>query len=186
MGEVIDMRVIVGCEVPLVKGEWGFRSGPVVPYGPPVNLVTAVLVCFIIASVPVFIFGLMLIAGERDELKKMTELNESGIEVQARLVSLTPINTQGTGRVIYEFETPDGQNARHQTGVSMGPAHVVGDLYPLVYDPRNTKRVHMGTKATVRKERRFRQGSVRGAKRLALLSFVAGVMATVGLIVSPS
>ncbi|MFB7375574.1 hypothetical protein ACFC0D_37770 [Streptomyces sp. NPDC056222] len=185
MGEVIDMRVIVGCEVTLVKGVWGFRSGPVVSYGPPVNLVTAVLACFIIASVPVFIFGLLIVAGEGGELKKMEDLNESGLEVQARLVSAVPINTTGTLSVIYEFRTATG-TARHQTGVSVGPAHVVDDLYPLVYDPNNVKRVHMGTKATVRKERRFRQSSLRGAKLTALLSFAAGVLATVGLIVSPS
>ncbi|MFG2328542.1 DUF3592 domain-containing protein [Streptomyces sp. NPDC048604] len=149
------------------------------------TLVIVVLVCFIIASVPACLFGLGLMAGERGELKKMTDLNESGVEVQARLLSLTPINTSGTGSVIYEFETATG-TARHATGVSMGPAHVVGDLYPLVYDPQNTKRVHMGTKATVRRERRFREGSVRFAKKMALVSFVAGTLATVGLIVSPS
>ncbi|MFI8823933.1 DUF3592 domain-containing protein [Streptomyces sp. NPDC053431] len=185
MGEVIDMRVIVRCEVHAGEEVWGFREGPVVSYRPPVNLVTAVLVCFIILSVPVFVFGLLLIAGERDARKKMTELNESGVEVEARLVSLRPINTTGTGSAVYEFDTQHGQTAQYRTGVTMGPAHVVGDRYPLVYDPLNTRRVHMGTKATVRRERKNRHVSVRGATWLTLLSLAAGTLATVGLIVSP-
>jgi hypothetical protein len=158
----------------------------VLSYGPLVNLVTAVLVCFLIASVPVCIFGLMLMAGERDELKKMTELIESGIEVQARLVSLVPFVKQDYASAVYEFTTPNGQTARHQTGVTLGPAHVVGDPYPLVHHPQNTKRLHMGTMSTVRRERRSRRGSVTFAQRMALVSFAAGVLATVGLIVSPS
>ncbi|MET8570307.1 DUF3592 domain-containing protein [Streptomyces sp. NPDC004783] len=149
------------------------------------NLVTAVLVCFLVVSVPVFLFGLLLMAGEREELKKMTDLHESGVEVQARLVSLRPINTRGTGSAVYEFSTGDGRTVQHGAGVSMGPAHVVGDLYPLVYDPHNVKRVHMGTKATVRKERKWRGGSVRGAQRTAVLSLAVGVLATVGLMLSP-
>lgn len=150
------------------------------------NLVTAVLVCFIIASVPVCIFGLMLISGERSELKKMTELSESGVEVQARLVSLVPFGERGYAHVVYEFETAEGGINRHQAGASRGPAHVVGHLYPLVHDPENPKRVHMGTLSTVRKERKRRRGYVRSSQRMALLSFTAGVLATVGLIVSPS
>ncbi|WP_405444889.1 hypothetical protein [Streptomyces erythrochromogenes] len=150
------------------------------------NLVTAVLVCFIIASVPVFLVGVMLISGERSELKKMTELAQSGVEVEARLMSLVPFGTRGYASAAYEFQTPDGRAARHQTGVNFGSAHVVGDAYPLVHHPTNTKVVHMGTLSTVRKEVRFRKSSVRGAQRTALLSLAAGVLATIGLIVSPS
>lgn len=154
-------------------------------YGPPVNLVTVVLVCFIIASVPLCIFSLMLMSGEGAELKKMKELSESGIEVQARLVSLVPFGTRGYAHAVYEFESPGGGTARHQSGATVGPAYVVGDSYPLVHHPENTKRLHMGTMSTVRRERRSRQSSVRGARRTALLSVAAGVLATVGLIVSP-
>ncbi|MFE2163547.1 DUF3592 domain-containing protein [Streptomyces sp. NPDC059447] len=150
------------------------------------NLVTAVLVCFVLASVPVCFFGLMMISGERSELRKMTELSESGVEVQARLVSLVPFGERGYASVVYEFETPGGGVSRHQKGALRGPAHVVGDLYPLVHDPENAKRVHMGTLSTVRKERKRRRGYLRNAQRMALLSFAAGVLATVGLIVSPS
>ncbi|MFF9017499.1 hypothetical protein ACF09C_31635 [Streptomyces sp. NPDC014870] len=150
------------------------------------NLVTAVLVCFMIASVPVCIFGLMLISGERSELKKMTELSETGIEVRSRLVRLEPFGPRGYASVTYEFPTPTGGAARHNTGVNFGSAHVVGDEYPLVHHPTNIKIVHMGTMSTVRQERGRRKGYVRGAQRIALLSFAAGVLATIGLIVSPS
>ncbi|MEU4268269.1 hypothetical protein [Streptomyces sp. NPDC026092] len=150
------------------------------------NLVTAVLVCFIIASVPVFFFGLMIISGERAELKKMTELSATGVEVQSRLVRVEPFGQRGYASVTYEFPTPTGGTARHGTGANFGAAHVVGDAYPLVHHPTNTKIVHMGTMSTVRQERERRKGYLRGAQRTALLSFAAGVLATIGLIVSPS
>ncbi|MCX2179760.1 hypothetical protein KV205_04325 [Streptomyces sp. SKN60] len=149
------------------------------------NLVTGVLVCFIVASVPVCVFGLMLISGERRERKRMTGLCQSGVEVQAKLVSLVPFGNRGYASVTYEFQTPTG-TVRHNKGASQGPAHVIGHEYPMVYDPQNTKSVHLGDMAAAHKERRNREGYVRGAQRLTLLSLAAGVLATVGLIVSPS
>ncbi len=50
----------------------------------------------------------------------------------------------------------------------------------MVLDPQNTKRVHLGTKAAVRRSARTRVGYVRNAKRMAALSFAAGALATVG------
>ncbi|MEU4126805.1 MULTISPECIES: DUF3592 domain-containing protein [Streptomyces] len=150
------------------------------------NLVTAVLVCFIIASVPVFLFGLMLMSGERGELKKMTELSESGIEVQASLVGLQPFGTRGYASAVYEFQSPSGATVRHSKGVNFGAAHVVGQKYPLVHAPHDMKRLHMGTMSTVRQERGRRKGYLRGAQWTVLLAFVAGALATVGLIVSPT
>ncbi|HEY9373445.1 DUF3592 domain-containing protein [Streptomyces sp.] len=149
------------------------------------TLVIAVLVLFVVASAAVCIFGLMLMSGEGSELKRVTKLAESGIEVEAKLVSLVPFGNRRYASATYEFPTPDGGTARHNKGETFGPALVVGDPYPLVHDPENAKSVHMGTMATVRREVRFRRSSVRGAKRTALVSFAAGVLATVGLIVSP-
>ncbi|MEU8619836.1 DUF3592 domain-containing protein [Streptomyces sp. NPDC048623] len=149
------------------------------------NLVTGVLVCFIVASVPAFFFGLMLISGERHERKRMTGLCESGVEVQAKLISLVPFGKNGYASVTYEFETATG-TVRHNKGANRGPAHVIGHEYPMVYDPQNPKSVHLGDMAAARKERKRRQGDVRGAQRFALLSLAVGVLATVGLIVSPS
>lgn len=144
------------------------------------------LVCFIIASVPVFIFGLLHMSGERGELKKMTELSESGIEAQARLVGLEPFGTRGYANAVYEFQSPGGATVRHNQGVNFGAAHVVGHTYPLVHAPHDMKRLHMGTMSTVRQERGRRKGYLRAAHRTVLLAFAAGVLATVGLIVSPS
>ncbi|CAM5232039.1 hypothetical protein SSPIM334S_04560 [Streptomyces spiroverticillatus] len=67
----------------------------------------------------------------------------------------------------------------------MGHAHVVGQRYPLVFDPQNTRRVHLGTKVAVRRERKRRQGYVRNARRMTLLALAGGALATVGLIISP-
>lgn len=154
------------------------------PYGPPVNLVTVVLLLSLVVSVLVCGFALLLMNGEGAELKKMTELCESGVEVQAQLVSLVPFGNRGYAHAVYEFPSPHG-STRHQKGAEVGPAHVVGDRYPMVFDPRNTKRVHLGTKAAVRRERKRRQGYLRNAQRMALVSFAAGALATVGLILNP-
>ncbi|MFI6874531.1 DUF3592 domain-containing protein [Streptomyces sp. NPDC050400] len=147
------------------------------------TLVIAVLVLSLVASVPACVFGLMLMKGEGAELKKMTELYESGVEVQAQLVSLVPFGNRGYAHAHYEFPSPQGP-ARHEKGAEVGPAHVVGERYPMVFDPQNTKRVHLGTKASVRRERARRVGYVRNAKRMAVLSFAAGTLATVGLVLT--
>ncbi|MFH8473636.1 hypothetical protein [Streptomyces sp. NPDC018000] len=149
------------------------------------NMVNVVLIGFAVVSVPAFVFCLMLMQGTREELKKMTELNETGIEVQARLVSLVPFGTKGYAHALYEFEGPNGETVRHQKGATAGPAHVVGDTYPLVHHPQRTNRLHMGTKKTVRKERRMQAGYMRNAQWMALISLVAGALAIVGFVLSP-
>lgn len=52
-------------------------------------------------------------------------------------------------------------------GEEIGPAHVVGDRYPLVHAPHDMKCVHMGTMSTVRQERGRRKGYGRGTQRMA-------------------
>ncbi|MFF8387314.1 hypothetical protein ACF053_27235 [Streptomyces kanasensis] len=148
------------------------------------NLVMTVLLLAVLASVACCFFGLAQMKGEGAELKKMTELYESGVEVQAELVGLAPFGTNGYASAVYEWLSPEG-SGRYQTGAKVGHAHVVGQRYPLVFDPRNIKRVHLGTKVAVRRERKRRQGYVRSAQRMALLAFAAGALATVGLVISP-
>jgi len=148
-------------------------------------MVNAVLIGFAALSVPVFIFALLWMQGEQEELTKMTELDESGIEVQARLVDLVPFGTKGYAHAFYEFEGPRGETVRHRKGETVAPVHVVGDTYPLVHHPQLTNRLHMGTKKTVRKERRTRQGYVRGTRWLALTSFMVCLLAIGGYVLSP-
>jgi len=148
-------------------------------------MVTAVLVGFAVLSAPVFLFALMWMQGERDSLKKATELEEIGIEVQAYLTYLEPIRNTGSVRVVYEFRGPNGETGRHQTGMGVSPVHVVGNTYPLVHHPRLMDRVHMGTMKAVRKERRVRARFVRAAKWTAITSFVMCALAIGGLVLSP-
>ncbi|MFG2328544.1 DUF3592 domain-containing protein [Streptomyces sp. NPDC048604] len=148
------------------------------------NLVMTVLLLAVLASAAFCIFGLMLMSGEGSELKKMTELYETGVEVRAELVGLAPFGKDGYASVTYAWESPEG-SGRLNKGASVGPAHVVGERYPLVFDPQNTKRAHLGTKVAVRRELKRRRGYVRNARRMALLGFAAGALATVGMIVSP-
>ncbi|GAA2467820.1 hypothetical protein [Streptomyces lavendulocolor] len=149
------------------------------------NLVNIVLVCFAVAAVPLFIFGAGWRQGERSELKKMTELDETGIEVQARLVSLVPFGNGQYAHAHYEFESPDGSPVRHRTGATVGPAHVVGDTYAFVHHPQFPTRLHMGTKQTVRKERKNRAGLLRCAQWIMFGSLVTEALAVVGLVFSP-
>ncbi|MET9379297.1 hypothetical protein ABZX98_35025 [Streptomyces sp. NPDC002992] len=148
-------------------------------------MVNAVLIGFAILSVPVFFFALMWMQGERDNLKKATELVDIGIEVQARLTYAEPIRDTGTLRVVYEFEGPNGEKGRHQTGVGVSSVHVVGNTYPLVHHPQRVNRVHLGTKRTVRKERKERAGYVKTAQAMALGSFVVFALAVGGFVLSP-
>ncbi|MFI8916538.1 hypothetical protein ACIGW4_33695 [Streptomyces sp. NPDC053513] len=148
------------------------------------NLVTTVLLLAVVASAGFFVFGLMLISGEGAELKKMTELYESGVEVRAELVSLVPFGSNGYARAVYAWESPEG-SGRYQTGANVGPAHVVGRSYPLVFLPRNTKHVHLGTKTATRREVKRRRKYRRDARRMVLLGFTAGALATVGLVLGP-
>ncbi|WP_418956967.1 hypothetical protein [Streptomyces tritici] len=148
------------------------------------TLVMTVLLLALLASAGAFLFGLMLMQGEGAELKKMTELYESGVEVRAELVSLVPFGTNGYASATYEWQSPEG-SGRHNKGANAGPAHVVGQEYPLVFLPRNTKHVHLGTKVATRRELKRRREYVRNAQRMALLGFAAGTLATVGLIISP-
>ncbi|MEU8526333.1 MULTISPECIES: hypothetical protein [Streptomyces] len=149
-------------------------------------LVIVVLVCSLFASLAGLLFGPLMIQGEGKELKKIRDLAESGIEVESRLVGLERIGDGGYLHGMFEFGTLNGDTVLHQTGEKVSPAMVVGSAYPLVYHPDNVKHVLVGTMATVRKEVRFRRDGVRGAKKMMLLAFAVGVLAVVGLILSPA
>lgn len=148
-------------------------------------MVIFVLIGFVVLSTLGLLFGLALISGERQELKKMTELGETGIEVRARVKHITPVGTKGYGRVLYEFDGPDGGAVRYEKPESLAPHHVVGATFPLVHHPRNTKSLHMGTKAVVRKERKGRQSSIKLAYGFTLASATVCALAIVGLVLSP-
>ncbi len=49
------------------------------------------------------------------------------------------VRQQGYAHARYEFPSPQG-TAHHDKGAEVGPAHVVGEEYPMVLDPQNTKR----------------------------------------------
>ncbi|MFJ8665415.1 hypothetical protein [Streptomyces sp. NPDC093600] len=148
-------------------------------------MVISVLIGFVVLSVPALAFSLLLISGERRELKRMRELDETGIEVQARLTRVMPVGTKGYGRVLYEFDVPDGETVRYEKPDSLAPLHVVGATFPLVHHPRNTKSLHMGTKAVVRKERKSRESSVKLAYGFTSVSAAVCALAIVGLVLSP-
>ncbi|WP_418956965.1 hypothetical protein [Streptomyces tritici] len=148
-------------------------------------MVTVVLVVFIVLSVLLFVFSLLWMQGERENLKTMTELCEIGVETQAHLTYKEPLRGTTTLRVRYTFRAPNGDKGEYQTGVGNSPVHVLGDTYPLVHHPRLLSRVHLGTMKTVRKERRTRASYVRTAQRLALLSLTACGLAVAGLVLSP-
>jgi hypothetical protein len=111
----------------------------------------------------------------------MAALIERGVGVQAKLSSLVPIGTSVYSSAVCVFESPHGSGS-HRVDTVMSPVHVVGERYPLVFDPRNTKRVRLGPMAAARRQHKTRLGFKRSAQRSALLSGAVCVLAMVGLI----
>ncbi|MFF3014963.1 hypothetical protein [Streptomyces sp. NPDC057939] len=177
------MGVIVKADHSLVKGVWGFRVGRVLSYRP--DMVNLVLMGFVALSVLVFVFALLWMQGERDNLKRAKELEEIGLEAQAHLTYLQPIRDTGTVSVEYTFRGPNGDEGRYRTGMKVSPVHVLGNTYPLVHHPRLVNRVQMGTMKEVRKERRERAGYVRTAQWMAFTSFTVCALAIGGMVLGP-
>ncbi|XIE78454.1 hypothetical protein AB6O49_10530 [Streptomyces sp. SBR177] len=75
------------------------------------TLVMAVLVGFVLVPGAFLVFGLMQISGESHERKRIRRLCESGVVVQARLISLVPFGTRGYASATYEFDTPTAPSA---------------------------------------------------------------------------
>ncbi len=148
-------------------------------------MVNVVLVVSAVVSVPACVFSLMVMAGSRKEAKRMRELEETGVLVEARLAALAPFGNRGYAAVRYEFRGPNGEKAEYGTGVTLMPVHVVGDTYPLVHHPRNAKIVYQGTRAAVRKERKSQEGFARGAGRIASAFFLAGALSIGALALGP-
>ncbi|MEU8526335.1 MULTISPECIES: DUF3592 domain-containing protein [Streptomyces] len=148
-------------------------------------MIEGLLLCFAVLSVLLFGFSLMWMKGESEDGKRAAELAEVGIEVEARLTHLGPTRSTRTSIAHYEWQGSDGQKLQHQRGVTASPVHVVGDTYPLVYHPRFPTRLKLGTMKTVRKERREREGNLRGAKRLAFWSLAVCVLSITGFVLSP-
>ncbi|MFD0369860.1 hypothetical protein [Streptomyces sp. NPDC059071] len=149
------------------------------------DMVILVLSVFVLAGGGLFLFGLLWLSGERSELRAMTELAETGVEVRAALVALQPLVRTDTLRAHYEYPAADGSRARHTTGVSPNPLYRVGETYSLVRLPRVAKKVHMGTMAAVRKERADRERYVRQAVWLVIAGFTACATAVTGLVLVP-
>ncbi|MEU8531209.1 hypothetical protein AB0C77_37400 [Streptomyces sp. NPDC048629] len=144
-----------------------------------------VLVSFALLSLLGFVYGLGWIKGERNHLRDMTELAESGIETQAELVSLVPFGNHGSAHADYLYNTPNGGQNQHAGVATLGPAHVVGDSYPMVHHPHKPKIVVMGTMANVRREQRMRQHFLKQARQLTLLSVLTGALAVAGILIGP-
>ncbi|MFF6776598.1 DUF3592 domain-containing protein [Streptomyces sp. NPDC012637] len=144
-------------------------------------VVIVVLSLFAIAGPVACVFGLVLTRVLSAERKQMRELADSGVETQAELVSLVPTSTPGSVNTLYEFRTGDGERATHSRYEIAGPGFVLGDPYPLVHHPSDTKLVVMGTMANVRKELRSRARTVRRMRIFSLCSFLAGALAFTGI-----
>lgn len=148
-------------------------------------MVILVLSAFVLAGGGLLFFGLLCVSGEKNELRAARELEETGVEVPAVLVALEPLVRTDTLRAHYEYTTAGGSRARHTTGVSPNPLHVVGDAFPLVRLPRVAQKVHMGTMAAVRKERRDRERYLRHAVWMVITGFTACTLAVTGLVLVP-
>ncbi|MGA5411844.1 hypothetical protein ACPCSC_31880 [Streptomyces lavendulocolor] len=149
------------------------------------DMVILVLGTHLLAGGGLLLFGMLYFSGERGLAKEARELEETGVEVPAVLVAVEPLMRTDTLRVHYEYTTAGGSRALHTTGVSPNPLHVVGETFSLVRLPRVAKKVHMGTMAAVRKERRDRERYVRHAVWMMVAGFAACAVAVTGLVLLP-
>ncbi|MGA5421928.1 hypothetical protein [Streptomyces lavendulocolor] len=117
--------------------------------------------------------------------KEARELEETGVEVPAVLVAVEPLMRTDTRRAHYEYPRAGGSRARHTMGVGPNTLHVVGETFSLVRLPRVAKKVHTGTMAAARRERRDRERYVRHAVWMMVSGFAACAVAVTGLVLLP-
>ncbi|MGW9448009.1 hypothetical protein [Streptomyces sp. NPDC055632] len=147
------------------------------------NAVTQVLILFVFVGLAVVALGLLIIGGPKAELRNMRELEKTGVEVPATLVSMAPHKTYLT--VVYEYTTADGSQARHTSSTGRNPLHVVGETYPLVRTAHPSKNVWMGTMAAVRHERAGTEHHIRFMVCVILAGVTTCAVAVTGLVLLP-
>lgn len=142
-----------------------------------------VLILFIFVGPVLSALGLVMFLGPKAALRDMRELEATGVEVPATLVSLAPQKTYL--RVVYEFTAADGSRATHTTYAGRNPLHVVGDTYPLVRAERASENVWMGTMAAVRQERAGLERHIRLTVCVMLAGAVTCALAVTGVALFP-
>ncbi|MER6343095.1 DUF3592 domain-containing protein [Streptomyces sp. NPDC001595] len=147
------------------------------------DAVILVLILFIFAGPVLFAVGLMMYLGPKAALRDMRELEATGVEVPATLVSLAPQKT--FLRVVYEYTAADGSRTTHTTYAGRNPLHVVGETYPLVRTARTSKNVWMGTMAAVRKERAGLEHHIRFTVWVMLAGVTTCAVAVTGTVLFP-
>lgn len=147
------------------------------------DAVILVLILFIFVGPAVFALGLMMSLGPKAELRDMRELEETGVEVPAVLVSLAPQKTYL--RAVYEYTTADGSRATHTSYTGRNPLHIVGETYPLVRTARTSENVWMGTMAAVREERAGLEHHIRFTAFVMLAGVTASAVAVTGVVLFP-
>ncbi|MER5306748.1 hypothetical protein ABT034_02965 [Streptomyces sp. NPDC002773] len=95
-------------------------------------LLVFVFVLFLFVGLAVTALGLVIIGGPKAGLRNVRELEKTGVEVPATLLSLKPYKT--CPDVVYEYTTADGSRARHNSSAGRNPLHAVAvtglDLLP--------------------------------------------------------
>ncbi|MEU9863122.1 DUF3592 domain-containing protein [Streptomyces sp. NPDC047971] len=147
------------------------------------NAVTLVLVLFVFVGLAVAVLGLFVVGGPRAELRNMRELERTGVEVPATLVSVAPRKTYLT--VVYAYPAADGSRATHTSWSGRNPLHVVGETYPLVRTAHPSENVWMGTMAAVRHERAGTEHHLRFMVCVMLAGVTTCAAAVTGLLLLP-
>ncbi|MGW1009579.1 hypothetical protein ACWD4X_05940 [Streptomyces termitum] len=147
------------------------------------NAVTLVLILFAVVGLALFALGLVLFAGSRADLRAMRELERTGVEVPAVLVSLTPWKTYLSA--VYEYPAADGSPARHTASVGRNPLNAVGESHPMTRTAHPSENVRMGTIAEVRHERTELERHLRFLTYAILASAATCAVAVTGLALRP-
>ncbi|MFF9147855.1 hypothetical protein ACF1BN_23685 [Streptomyces sp. NPDC014861] len=147
------------------------------------NAVAQVLILFVFVGLVPLVGGLVIIGLHTAALRDMKELEDTGVEVPATLLSRKPYKTYL--QVVYEYTTADGSRARHNSSAGRNPLHVVGETYSMVRTAHPSKNVWMGTIAEVRHERAGTERHIRFLVCVILAGVAICAVAVTGLVLLP-
>lgn len=147
-------------------------------------VILLLVVCAFVGACPVA-FGPPMYFGVRKQARATRKLEETGVEVDAVLISMGGQARTTTLCLVYEYPNADGSTALHTAYAAPNPLYVVGDSYPLVRTPHLSKDAELGTLAAVRELREDHERSVRHTGWAIVAGAAMLTLAVTGLFLTP-
>ncbi|MFD6417052.1 hypothetical protein [Streptomyces sp. NPDC060194] len=115
-----------------------------------------------------------VLPSERAEARRFRSLEEDGVAVQARLVSLQARPGDARASAVFELDVPGGDNVRGRRSVRVTPDLRVGGLHPAVRHRQFPDRFELGTAADMARIRRHHESAPRTALRWSATAIALG------------